>query len=601
MNSSSNLALILPKFNRDTHSKFALNANAVNAWLSSLPLANLGESTRQLFQALSELSHVTCKTKDRFEILEKIRPQVHYVTQGLSQHYLNKPIILPEKTQKIVLLADTLNTQLATGYCQAFQGFESENRLLKPKEAMATCLHRALTEHSCILLRSHQLYRASQGGFWQTLHTVYQCALHMKLHKIKISDATHGDGTAIQAYLRSLMLTCSRTHQLPQRYIEEIFNDLNYWTAFIELRTDRLESCVFLLNPKEDGHAVFRELIARAPAPGWLGIDTRVILSPGGVLLDSAQSRKSKTPNALPKTIIDHLSIAWSSATARAAERVPCNDPVLITLGMNATHYYVANQLDFDQFKIDRDQAKTRPDPYLTDNKKAKDVWDSGGADTRDVDSSSNITEHLNIEFEHMPSHIENISYSLPSNNHDSPPPDANHQYLRTRILDTSSAGYRLEWPESAQARVRTGELIGIKVGDHEGWRIAVVRWLRSDDIHQIGIETLASAATPYSVRLIQSGLPVQDFQRAMLLPGGQLAESPLLLLSSVTGFAEGQTVELLRPGHAIRVKLDKPIETSNSFKLFTFQDIARTAIKLDTLDSEQGNKGDFNQLWDLL
>ncbi len=599
MNSRSKLALVLPKFNRDTHSQFALNANAVSTWLSSLPLANLGESTRQLFQALSELSHTSCKAKDRFEILEKIRPQVHYVTKGLSQHYLNKPIILPEKSQKIVLLADTLNTQLATAYCQAFQGFEAESRLLKPKDSMASCLHRALSEYSCILLRSHQLYRASHSGFWQTMHAVYQCALSLKLNKAKVSDKLLGDGTVIQAYLRPLMLSCSRTHQLPQRHIEEIFNELNYWTAFIELRADRLESCVLLINPLEDAHPVYRELIQRAPAPGWLGIDTKVILSPGGAMSDSAPANKSKSKSALPKTIIDHLSVAWIAATARAAERVPCNDPVLVTLGMNATHYYVANQIEFDSFKIDRDQAESRPDPYLKEPKKGNDAWGSAGLDTRDVDS--NVTEHLDIDYDEMPSHIENISYSLPSNNTASPKPDTAYQYLRTRILDTSSAGYRLEWPETAQVRIRTGELIGIKVNDHDGWRIAVVRWMRSDDNHQIGIETIASAATPYSVRLVHSGLPVQDFQRAMLLPGGQFASTPLLLLSSVTGFAEGQTVELLRPGHAMRVKLDKKIDNSNAYKLFTFQDISRTSIKLDVSDSDQGNKGDFNQLWDIL
>jgi hypothetical protein len=599
MNSRSQLALVLPKFNRDTHSQFALNASAVTTWLSSLPLANLGESTRQLFQALTELSHTSCKAKDRLEILEKIRPQVHYVTKGLSQHYLNKPIILPEKTQKIVLLADTLTTQLATAYCPAFQGFEAESRLLKPKDAMASCLHRALTEYSCILLRSQQLYRASQTGFWLNLHAIYQCALNLKLTKVKVSDNLLGGGTLVQAYLRPLMLACSRTHQLPQRHIEEIFKELNYWTAFIELRADRLESCVLLINPLEDGHPVYRELIERAPAPGWLGIDTKAMLSPGGAMSDSAPAHKSKPSSTLPRAIIDHLSLAWSSATSRAAERVPCNEPVLITLGMNATHFYVANQVDFDQFKINRDQAQASPDPYLNDSKSGKDNWESGARDTRDVDS--NTSEHLDIEYQDMPSHVENISYSLPTNNHSSPSPDTTYQYLRTRVLDTSSAGYRLEWPDTAQMRIRTGELIGIKVSDHEDWQIAVVRWMRSDDSHQIGIETIASAATPYSVRLINSGLPVQDFQRAMLLPGGQFASTPLILLSSVTGFAEGQTVELLRPGHALRVKLDKKIDNSNAYKLFTFQDITRANVKLDASDSEQGNKGDFNQLWDIL
>lgn len=598
MKNNSSLAVATPEITRDTHSQFALNANAVTTWLGSLPLANLGEATRLLFQALAELSHTACKPKDRYEILEKIRPQVHYIVKGLSQHYLNKPIVLPDKTQKIVLLANTLNTQLATGYCQAFKGLESESRLLRSKDALATCLHRALTEHSRILLRAYQLYRSTPPEFWSTAHKIYQCAYTQKLRKAKVADGVFGEGTLQQAYVRLLMLSCSKTYQLPQRHIEDVFNELNSWSAFIELRTDRLESCVFLFNPVEDTPPAYRELIQRAPSPGWLGIDTKPLLSQSGGLAGTISPRKVSSIQTLNKSILDHLSISWSSATSRAAERIPCNEPVLLTVGMNTTHFYVANQIDFSHFQFEHDHNNDNSERFQERRDEQKDVWSrSGGADTRgrDPDAISPINYS-------SPAHsIETINYSLPQNTASAAAPDSKFEYLRSRILDTSSSGCRVEWPENTQLRIRTGELVGLKADDYDSWQVGVVRWLRSDGSHQVGIETLASVATPYSARLIQSGLPVNEYQRAMLLPGGQLAPGALLLLSGVVGMAEGHTVELLRPGHTMRVKLGKMVEHSNAFKLFRFQDIARNQIKIDVPNADEVNKNDFNQLWDIL
>ncbi|MGB1906877.1 MAG: hypothetical protein ACPHN3_06070, partial [Spongiibacter sp.] len=77
MNSPTSLLVPLPEINRTEHSLFELDSSAVEKWLQALPRANIGETTRRLYQALTELSHVHCKGKDRFEILEKIRPHVH--------------------------------------------------------------------------------------------------------------------------------------------------------------------------------------------------------------------------------------------------------------------------------------------------------------------------------------------------------------------------------------------------------------------------------------------------------------------------------------------------------------------------------------------
>jgi hypothetical protein len=601
MNSTPSLLVPLPEINRHQHSLFNLTASATGKWLETLPRANLGETTRRLYQALSELSHVRCKGRDRFEVLEKIRPHVHYITKGLSQHYLNKPIVLPEKSEKIVQLADTLNTLLALGYCQAFVNLELESRLLKPKDTLATCLHRALTEYSCVLVRSYQLYRTPPRRFWQNLHHIFLSAQLQKLNKLRVEDRNHGSSTVEQAYVRPLIMARSRCSQFSQRYIEQVFIGLRYWSNDIELRSKRLESCVFLLDPQQDAPPIYRELAGKAPSPSWLGIDTSALQGGSTKLLNKIPDRKLSTEFKLPEHILSQLSMAWSAATLRAAERIPCDETALITVGMNPTHYYVANQSDFELFELESSDANSKADPY-NGNPKTADLWSGGGSrDTRDYDSDQLGSGGIGRD-----SAVEDISYTLPENHNGSGKGDNQYQYLRARLMDSSTAGFRIEWPDTMASRIRTGEVIGVKTDDYENWRIAVVRWLRSDDSHQMGVEVIASAATAYSARVMQSGLATGDFQRALLIPGREDDSGPLVMLTNITGFATGQAIELIRPGHVMRVKLDETIDNSSAYKLFSYQDIKKQqAPSTDAIiakrDSDDDAEGDFNKLWDIL
>lgn len=594
MNSpAASLLAPLPEINSQVHSLFELDDGAVEKWLQTLPRANIGETTRRLFQALTELSHVQSKGKDRFEILEKIRPHVHFVTSGLCQHYLNKPIVLPAKAEKIVLLADTLNSLLATGYCQAFVSMEQEARLLKPKESMACSLHRALSEQSCILLRTYQLYRSPPANFWLNLHRIFQVALATKLTRHRVTDKDLGSSTVQQAYIRPLLLAASRTHQLPQRYIESLFHALRYWSGSVELRQKQLEDCVLLLNPEDDSPAVYREL-AQAPSPGWLGLDTEALQGGAGALENLIPPGKLNDGIPLSSNTLAQLSTAWSSATARAAERVPCNEAALITVGMNPTHFYIGNQLGFEHFEIESEDAELRTDPFASDD----DVWTQNpGRDGRDYDRDDSQWRSTSSSMT-----VENIEYELP-NRKRKISADTPYQYLRARILDRSATGFRVQWPESAESRIRTGEIIGVKTNDYDSWRIAVVRWLRSDDSHQMGLESFATAATPYSARLVHAGLAVDEYQRAMLLPESPEAQSPRVLLTSVANFSPDQTVELVRPGHVMRIKLLDLLDQSNSYKLFTYKAVQRGGQqeKAKIVPRQDDADGEFNKLWDTL
>ena len=81
---------------------------AFKDWVNQLPMANIGEASRQLYHAIIELNQLFVPHAQRLQFLELIRPKIHFVCEELSRHYLGLSIALPEKQRKIANLSQAL-------------------------------------------------------------------------------------------------------------------------------------------------------------------------------------------------------------------------------------------------------------------------------------------------------------------------------------------------------------------------------------------------------------------------------------------------------------------------------------------------------------
>ena len=77
---------------------------AFRAWVDQLPMANIGESSRQLYHAIIELNHLFLTPQMRIQYLEAIRGSIHFVCNELSRHFLGLAVALPEKQRKIATM-----------------------------------------------------------------------------------------------------------------------------------------------------------------------------------------------------------------------------------------------------------------------------------------------------------------------------------------------------------------------------------------------------------------------------------------------------------------------------------------------------------------
>lgn len=161
---------------------------AFKSWTHQLPMANIGEVSRQLYHAIIELNQLFLAPQNRLQFLELIRKKIHFVCNELSRHYLGLAVALPEKQRKIANLSQALQLHLASGYKLCLLEALDDSGLDKNRKLIATAIHRATSELASTILRSHQLYCPSPAHSWLECHRMFRFAHRNKLSKIGIED-----------------------------------------------------------------------------------------------------------------------------------------------------------------------------------------------------------------------------------------------------------------------------------------------------------------------------------------------------------------------------------------------------------------------------
>ncbi len=616
----SEIHVPLPRQNLERHSLFELSPNAVADWLRSLPTANLGETTRQLYLALVELNRVNCSPKGRLLILEQLRHSTHVANRGLEKHFLNQPVVLPKRARKVAQLADTLNKQMAIGYSLCANQFLAMHRLRRPKDQLALAFHRAITEHSLVLLRNFQLYRNEEAGFWKTIHELFYQALKHKMSRESVNDEQWGDSTLEQCYLRPMLLFSARPHQLRQASQAQVFSHLSRWSRDARVRGDQFEQCVFLFKPTRDAPPVYRELCE--DTRGWLGIDAQALCKKLEQELDDVTEKRGKAQkdlkaqkpaDELSPTLLQHLHTAWSMMQQRKSVRVERNDDLLVSLGLFSTHFYVAGEEPFSEFMKDESQQQA-PDAAFEEERDYslrkrfdadRDAWASADQhDIVDKDQRGYIPPAILAK---------SIDFEPVGGKQGVAPSTRNHRFYKTRMVNASERGYCINWPADEAVKIYAGDVVGLRERSDRNWSVGVIRWVKQvgNSESQLGVEVLARVADTYSARLVRTGLAVGEYQRALMLPPDRDTGLPERILLQKSAFREGDALELKRPGQTYRIKLQACVVQTLGLGTYLFSTMAKTdSSDADSLSAvgdssnsaarrrQDKNKPEFDTLW---
>ena len=576
----------------------------IRDWVNSLPMANIGEVSRQLYHAIIEINQLFTAPQTRLQLLELVRPKIGFVCTELSRHYLGLAIALPEKQRKIANLSQALQLHLAGGYKTCVIEFIDNGGVEKNRKSIATACHRALSCLGATIVRAHQLYCPSPARSWLECHRLFRFAHRNHLIDQAIADETlvhRSSSTVADAYKRILLLGCARPNQLRQNELLQVYELFEAWTDLAQCGPGLSDDALFVINMERDTPPIYRSLVQHESAGDSFGFDTTELSARISRHLHGRDGHRQagdepgiQLPTAVSDTLLTHLSQALGILTKRNFNRIVSQGRLDVCVGLTATHFFVAGEKNFNQFVSGNENTgmtDIEDNQFLSASRRRNDVWagthDAGPSDDvlRSADSPITFRGSGGSVDDHLKQKNRPRAYS-------------------TILLNTSPGGYCVSWETDVPPSLQAGEILGVREQPTHPWSIAVVRWIRQvkNQGTQVGIELIAPSASPCGVRLIQKVGNSSEYLRGLLLPEISAVNQAATLVTPRLPFQPGSRISLLHDGRDDQGQLSRRVSATGSVSQFELKLQNRNLrdADLSSRGSAPGSasEDEFDSLW---
>lgn len=223
---------------------------ALSDWVGGLPMANTSDTATQIRQATFEICRLVIDFPQRMELLEGLRPSLHYLCARLDRSATNTST----HGDSIARLAQRLQTNLSCGYKAVILAGLQEAPDRGSTDKISLAIHRAISDISRTLLRTLQFYVAPADCMWLELNQLYLLAERLSVQDERWEDSENHSNplTSIKdAYLRSILLALSKPNQMRHRQLSHVFNALETWSTTISLDTPD-ETALFCVDLESD-------------------------------------------------------------------------------------------------------------------------------------------------------------------------------------------------------------------------------------------------------------------------------------------------------------------------------------------------------------
>lgn len=570
---------------------------AFRGWVNQLPMANIGEVSRQLYHAIIELNHLFIAPQQRFQLLEMIREKIQFVCNELSRHYLGMAVALPEKQRKIANLSQALQLHLASGYKLCVLEFLDNGGADRNRKQLSAAVYRAITELAATIVRSHQLYCPSPAQSWLECHRLFRFALRNKLADINIDDGTllHRRSSSVaDAYKRILLLGCARPNQLRQSELLQVYELFEAWSDYTHCGPDIGEDSLFVINMERDTPPIYRSLLEQKPGEESFGFDTRDL---SAMVADALHGRRNggksdsnlHVPAKVTDTLLTHLSQALGILAKRNFNRISSQGTLEVCVGLTAAHYFVAGEKTFTEFVNGNDNGPASDENlFVRSARQNQDAW-SGAHDAAPRDDALHSADTpINFRGNYGTASTKVADKNRPKSQD-------------TLLINTSPGGYCVAWESNVPPSLQAGEVLGVREQRSHPWSLAVVRWIRQikNQGTQIGIELLAPSASPCGVKLIQKVGNSSEYLRGLLLPEISVVNQSATLITPRLPFQSGSRISLLHDGREDQGQLLKKVSSTGSISQFELKLHNASALNPSTPAGSSGaSEDEFDSLW---
>ncbi|XOZ34995.1 GTPase [Halomonadaceae bacterium KBTZ08] len=562
---------------------------ALKLWVEGLPIANVGESARQLYHAIIELNQLDASPALRMKLLGLLRPKLNFICEQLSHHFLGRSVVLTTKQRKVANLAQALQRHLATGYKIVVSQQAAASHPDRHKMANARACHRAISSLGSTVLRASQLYAPCPEGTWYEAHQIFNWALSRQITGLAIEDPVneyYSQTTTEDAYKRLLLLGCCRPNQLRQKELRDVYGLFECWTGHTRILQRGMNEALFVINLDQDAPPTYRNLLRSPLASHHIGFDSTELAGELNALAEGGSHNDRKNAPELPtrisEALLTHLGQALGVLTQRSYSRIDSSGRLEVAVGMTAAHYFCAGGEPFNHFVHSQD-TEPQENVFLGAAQRRNDPWANA------FDAGHNET---------MASPDTPIDFRG-SGGERAGEDEQTYPLYDVSLENTSPGGYCLNWDAAMPSTLQTGEIVGVRENSWQPWNIALIRWIRQGGARatQLGIELLGPGATPCAVRLDHKSGSGSEFLRGLLLPELRAINQPATLLTPSMPFQTGHRITLLRDGQKESAHLTRRVSATSSISQFELRFHQPSAQRR----SSSGDDDDFDSLWQSL
>ncbi len=543
------------------------NAKA-KKWVELLPTSNFGEMTRRLYFCMMELNNSQMPHQKRIEIAEIIRPYSEMSLENLKKHLVARSFPLPERSQKIFDLNQSLLLEMAGAYQLSALDMLTKGNV--NTKLLLLSIGRSLNYMGRVLINTYTVYIKPKEALWRDIHHLYLLACENKIEHLTIPEKTKVEykSQTIEDYYKHIsLLALARPSTIRLGEISRLDRFFRRVLSDIEIHND---------TTKPRGKYAHTAM---------LNSDEPPTLVPVAELLNSPTVRLF----AMGKTLKALKEFAQETENANLGS----NDtfPMLnhsLALRLINSLTLVKNR----QFKRFPRDEQTPLVSHLSNIVKVIRI------EQENSDENLNYTED---------EHYEELIYGESSSS-SSPwaATDAQQQLEDTdielrawQIQNSCSEGYGLRWTEKDPSGVRVGELIALQdpADDSEKWQIGTIRWM--DFIQNtgllVGIELLSPRALPVSIKRVTNRTLTQKLPTSgLLLPKIEgLKDKPYLVLPDY----------MFNLGDILEMKLGKRTENVEIIHINEGQGAFALCEYIASVSPEELQQQDdtYNEIWEVL
>ena len=568
----------------------------MQAWLANLSMLNVGETARQLFTTLRQLTDLDIEDSLRYELIEVLRPALHTINTSLSKHYINQNILLDERAERIADLGQQLRAYTATIYRTIAirlaeqieqQGFSlfGIGKKKQNLQLVGNSIHRCMTELVGLLYETQLLYLPTYKGLWSCLHQLLLLARKLELNAHTLQDENQVYDSRLsndQAYLRAVFLAVSNTNKLRQTEIKKLYQFSELWVSLIKLSKTPSGHDLFLVDPSYDAPPMYITKYSEVSSEAYY-IDVRDLLQHFEGLTGNAPKLLNKAESSLLSGSLKyHLILTFTAPLERSYARHPYQGTIDLALGLIGTHYQLADQQTFE------------------------DVIDSEHLNKVQFESLSQQTHTFGLV------HTDNADTELHYTPQDAQiKQEATKEHLETRqcaIVNISPGGYGVRWSGKTPNVLRTGELVSVREPSDKSWHIGLIRWVKQkpNEGAEFGVEILSPRGKSCGARVLRKDAESTDYLRALLLPEIKNLNRPATIITPTLAFKVGYRV-IIRVGRdEVKAQLTREIMVTQSFSQFEFIVLRKDAPPPSRTQAErrpvEPNKEDaYDEVWQIL